>query len=315
MEQNPTWASQMGDRRWNDRWPDLSPKNRAAREQHDRDVLRVLTDELHRAKLPAADAVNYDCFRRRYELIIEGYPLNWELIPLDQRGGIQSEDSMVDTLRFDTPKGLRRITLPAFVRSRSTWTKRSRSCGEGIAAHMVQPRIVMQRVPGRRSDKQIVDDARRSRFYKTLRIVSQSFTTEQIARYRSDAEEAIEGQRGPGVRPKFKAFFNGEYLPACMDDIGVWRLPNGQKLYQHFIREHTTTNLTADEDPRDRPARSRADRSRDGRGDEVNRLHRHARSVLPVPAYRQSVSSTATAMSCWRPRGRCASGSTRSSSS
>src|SRR6185295_6172206 len=62
MEQNPTWASQMGDRRWNDRWPDLSPKNRAAREQHDRDVLRVLTDEIHRAKLPAADAVNYDLF-------------------------------------------------------------------------------------------------------------------------------------------------------------------------------------------------------------------------------------------------------------
>ena len=244
MEQNPTWASQMGDRRWNDRWPDLSPKNRAAREQHDRDVLRVLTDEIHRTRLPAADAVNYDLFRRRYELIIEGYPLNWELIPLDQRGGIQSEDSMVDTLRFDTPKDYDDYLarLRAFPKYMDETIQIMR---EGIAAHMVQPRIVMQRVPAQ-IDKQIVDDAKRSRFYKPFESFPRSFTTEQIARYRSDAEEAIEGNVVPAYA-KFKGFFNGEYLPACMDDIGVWRLPNGQKLYQHFIREHTTTNLTADE--------------------------------------------------------------------
>src|SRR4051812_11858021 len=190
LEQNPTWASELGDRRWNARWPDLSPANRAAREQHDRNVLRVLTEEIHRDKLPPADALNYDLFRKRYEMIIEGYPLNWELIPLDQRGGIQSEDSLVDTLRFETPSDyddyLARLrTFPKYM------DETIQIMREGVAAHMVQPKIVMQRVPAQ-IDKQIVEDVKKSRYFKPFEKFPKSFTTEQVSKYRSDGEEAIE---------------------------------------------------------------------------------------------------------------------------
>src|SRR3954453_10013028 len=39
MEQNPTWASSLGDRRWNDRWPDISKENAERSITHERDVL------------------------------------------------------------------------------------------------------------------------------------------------------------------------------------------------------------------------------------------------------------------------------------
>jgi uncharacterized protein (DUF885 family) len=244
LQQNPTWASQLGDRRFNDRWPDLSPRNREVREQHDRSVLRVLTDEIHRDKLPPADALNYDLFRRRYEMIIEGFPLKWELIPLDQRSGIQAEDGLVDTLRFETPKDYedyiaRLRSFPKYM------DETMQIMREGIEAHMVQPKIVMQRVPAQ-IDKQIVDDPKTSRFFLPFERMPKSFSNEQIARYRSEGEGAIKTSIVPAYK-KFREFFSGDYLPACLDNIGVWRLPNGQKLYQHFIREHTTTNLSADE--------------------------------------------------------------------
>lgn len=42
MQRNPTWASQLGDRRWNDRWEDLSPAAIEAEHQHNRDAVARL---------------------------------------------------------------------------------------------------------------------------------------------------------------------------------------------------------------------------------------------------------------------------------
>src|SRR6266404_9261946 len=42
MEQNPIWASSLGDRRWNDKWSDESLSAIHARFEHSRQVLKEL---------------------------------------------------------------------------------------------------------------------------------------------------------------------------------------------------------------------------------------------------------------------------------
>src|ERR1700716_2967867 len=59
MEQNPTRASSMGDRRWNDRWDDDSLDAYGKREEHAKDALQRLS-KFDRAKLSPADQLNYD---------------------------------------------------------------------------------------------------------------------------------------------------------------------------------------------------------------------------------------------------------------
>jgi prolyl oligopeptidase len=65
-------------------------------------------------------------------------------------------------------------------------------------------------------------------------------------RLKRQAQAAIREQVVPAYR-KFLGFFDREYFPACLDDIGALRLPNGQEFYAHLARKHTTTSLTPNE--------------------------------------------------------------------
>src|SRR3989442_1493905 len=103
MEQDPLWATALGDRRWNDRWPDVSLEQIEKRDAHRRDLLKQL-DGFDPVRLPAEDALNFSLFRRQIEDQIAERELHFDLTPIDQRGGIQTADGIVDSARFQTEK-------------------------------------------------------------------------------------------------------------------------------------------------------------------------------------------------------------------
>src|SRR6187431_2870954 len=103
MEQSPTWASSLGDRRWNERWEDISPAAIEARNEHQRRLLKELED-LDRTALNEDDRLNYDLLVRQLRDESEGLPFQLHLMPIDRRGGIQTSDELADSLRFDTVK-------------------------------------------------------------------------------------------------------------------------------------------------------------------------------------------------------------------
>src|SRR3954468_14948036 len=63
MEHRPEEASELGDRRWNDRWGDKSPEGYAERNRHDREVLDQLA-KIDRGKLNLTEQLNYDLFQK-----------------------------------------------------------------------------------------------------------------------------------------------------------------------------------------------------------------------------------------------------------
>ncbi|HEY2951606.1 MAG TPA: DUF885 domain-containing protein [Verrucomicrobiae bacterium] len=243
MEQSPTWASQLGDRRWNDRWDDLRLPAIEKRHEHTRLTLEKLR-KIDRRKLPTADQLNYDLFQRQGESALEEHAFRWHLIPLNQREGIQLADELGDALRFETLKDY------------EDWIGRLRGFGaymdqtialmrEGIRVRMTLPKVTMQRVPGQ-IDKQMVKRPEESPFYKPFKQFPESISAAERARLRSAAGEAIISSVVPAYR-RFREFFTGEYLPACYDEVGAWQMPNGDAMYAFFARKFTTTKLSPQE--------------------------------------------------------------------
>lgn len=243
MEHAPTWASQLGDRRWNDRWPDESMAEFEREHVHDQEVLARL-GQIDRAGLSPADRLNYDMFRLNCQQALEGFQFGRHFFALDQRGGIQTEDELASALRFET------------VKDYEDWTARLRGFGaymdetiallrEGVRRGLVQPKVTMQRVPPQ-IEKQLVAAPEQSPFFKPFKQFAAGISAADRERLTTTGKAAISASVLPAYA-RFKKFFAEEYLPACQDGIGAWRLPDGDARYAFFARAFTTTERTPKE--------------------------------------------------------------------
>ena len=243
MEQHPTWASSLGDRRWNDRWSDSSLDAIYKRHDHDIATLTKLT-KIDRAALSPSDQLNYDLFKKDYENDIEDFQYRWYLLPLNQLGGVHTVNQLAETLRFDTLKDyedwLARLkALPVRVDQTIALMR------TGMKERIILPKIAVQRVPAQ-IDHQIVSDPKASPLYKPFTKFSSSIAASDQVRLAKAAQVTIADTVVPAYR-KLKEFVVSDYLPAAWDQVGIWQLPNGAAMYASATRHNTTTDLTPQE--------------------------------------------------------------------
>ena len=240
LREAPTFASHLGDKRYNNRWPDVSLPAMSRRHAHQLELLQKLKD-FDEKQLSPTDRLNLRLLRHQLETEVAEFAFQWHLVPLDHRNGIQDESSLGDSLSFTTVKDYedwiaRLRSFPALV-DQTIAVMRA-----GIDAKMVQPKIVMRRLPAQ-IRKQIVEDPSTSLYYKPLRVFPPEIADADRERLQREAQAAIREQLVPAYR-KFLGFFDREYFPACLPEIGASRLPHGQEFYAFLARKHTTTNLT-----------------------------------------------------------------------
>ena len=240
MEQSPVRASFMGDRRWNDRWGDQSLDAIRKREEHAKDAL-VRLKKFDRAQFSAADQLNYDLFKKDLEQDIEGDKFHSYLMPITQRGGIQTLDELGDRLRFETLKDFedwvaRLRAFPTLMDQNIALMK------EGAKTHVMWPKIVLNRVPAQ-IDKQLVAKPEDSPFFKPFKKFPDAITAADRERLTKAAQDAVASAVLPSFQ-KLKKYFVEEYLPAAPEEVGLWKMPQGAEYYAYLARRHTTTDLT-----------------------------------------------------------------------
>jgi len=210
LAENPTFASRLGDRRYNDQWADRSVTAVDRRHDQNRVFLRRLY-ALDRSQLSDDDKLNYELFRYLRFETFQDYA-DW----LARLGKIDA----VIAQTIDVAEA-------------------------GRKAGYMPPRILMERVPDQLA-KQLVDDPADSPFMRIFDSMPDSIATEDQERIRSEALETVAKTVLPAYR-KLDKYFVGTYLPACRESIGLSALPNGSAWYEHRARSYTTTKMTPDE--------------------------------------------------------------------
>jgi uncharacterized protein (DUF885 family) len=240
MADEPTWASSLGDRRYNDRWKDYSPNARAKRLAATQAELKRLR-AIYRDFLSPADKLNYDLIERDLTLSLEPMAQLGDLMPVTHMGGIQTSHDIVSSLRFET------------VKDYEDWIARMRAfprlmdqtlhlMEDGMLRGLMPPKAILARVPEQIKD-QLPAKPEDSPFYKPFETMPAGWSADTQARLRAEAHEAIAQHILPAFR-QFDRFFNDTYLPAAPEQVGLRKLPDGEKLYAYYARFYTTTELT-----------------------------------------------------------------------
>lgn len=243
QSEEPTWASHLGDKRYNDRWPDVSLEAHQRRSAHRAAILQQV-EAIDPATLSETDRLNRSLFIRRVRLQRDGEKFRDYLMPLDMRGGIQDESSVADGIAFDDVRDyadwLARLrALPVYIAQTTSLMR------EGIRSKIIQPEIVMRRVPAQ-IRRQLVDDPQQSLYFKPFKTFPPTISPAEQQRLVDEARTVISQQVVPAYR-EFLKFFEEDYLPNCWQGVGAWQLPQGQEYYAHCARDYTTTTLTPKE--------------------------------------------------------------------
>ncbi len=243
LNEYPVFASRLGDRRNNDQWTDISLDAIARRYEEERVFLRRLR-VIDSSQLSVDDQLNYDLFRRELESSIDAHEFKNYLMPMSQRGGVQSLESTAETVRLanveDYDDWLIRM---AGVEARIEQTMELQE--EGRKTGYMPPKILMERIPDQ-IGSQLVEDPEMSPFFIAFAEMPDAIGEADQERLRQTAKDLIDDSIVPAYR-RFNRYFNETYLPASRDSIGASSLPNGNAFYEYRTRTFTTTQMTPDE--------------------------------------------------------------------
>ena len=240
MERDPVEASVLGDRRWNDRWPDASPESYAAERRRTEGFLAELK-AIDPAGLPPLERVSYDLFEYELGLRLESYRHEWYLVAMNTFGGIQMTGNLGDRLRFETVKDYedwvaRLRAFPVYADQTIALLRR------GIERKRLQTRPVIRRLQSQ-VGKLLLDDPARSPYYEPFTRLPAAMDGAAQERLAADGRRAVSEAVTPALR-KLKAFLDGPYWEAAPERPGIGQFPGGAEAYAYLARASTTTDLT-----------------------------------------------------------------------
>ena len=243
MSDYPTFASSLGDRRYNDQWTDQSLEGVESRHLKDREFLRRLY-AIDRNALQESEQLNYELFRRDLQSDVDGHQFKSYLIPFSHRGGVQTLNQVASRLRFTTVQDyedwlLRMSKVDTVIEQTVERAERGRKDG------YMAPAILMKRVPAQIAT-QLVEVGADSPFYEEFAEMPATISEADQQRLQASAVETIEKIVVPAYRD-LSRYFERTYLPASRESVGLSDLPNGSSWYEFLARNYTTTKMTPDE--------------------------------------------------------------------
>ena len=243
IEDNPIYASYMGDLRFNTMWPDYSIEKINTDHEHTLKVIEEL-EMMSVNEFSDENKLNYRLFVDGYKNSADKHQYQIHLLPFSHRGGIQ--------LQHETAESLPLRNFQQYM----DWISRLEKLDdvidqyialamEGIENQVMPPKILMNRVLNQ-IKLQNVDSYINSPFYDAFEVLPDEISNDEQKQIREQAQITITNVVIPSY-VKLLNFFENSYYPNCRDTIGISDIKNGSQYYELIARQFTTTDLTPDE--------------------------------------------------------------------
>ena len=244
LREDPLFATDVGDMRYNDRLPSVAAADFDRRADFDRNTLERLK-AIDRAALSDADRVNYDMFRRTVSDDLAELAFRTWRMPLNAEGSFHSGFARLP------------VTVPLFttrdydnylarLRAFPTYARQhTENMREGLRSGFVQPQAILKGFEDTITTH-LVADIEKSAFWKPFASFPRGVSEADRGRLRAAGRTVIQQD----VLPAYQAFFDfmtKEYIPGARPSIAASDLPQGREYYAWCVKHFTTLDVTPEE--------------------------------------------------------------------
>lgn len=244
LERNPEFASEIGDKRYNDKISDYSVTAVNEWLQREQELLMKLA-QIDPAGMSASETMSREMLMRRFADDMEGSGFKaWEM-PVNQMGGIYSTyPELVASLSFTSVKDyddwIARLHLIP-----NAFAQVTHNMELGVQDHRVPPKYLLEKAL--EQVKTLANEKPEdSPLALPLKKFPASIPAAEQERIKAEMLAAIAKEDLPAYQ-RFARYMEVSYVPAGRTEPGIAALTDGAKYYQFLIRRTTTTNLTADQ--------------------------------------------------------------------
>ena len=244
LDQNPLFASYVGDKRANDKMNSNSIDQYNKERRSEIQSLNELY-KIDQSKLSEENKLNFKLkeFGLKSNIGLTDFPTYY--LRLNQRGGIQSfyetGNRLVYTSKKDYMDWLSRLKLfPDNIYNLLEINK------EGLSKGITQPKLITQGVVTQ-IDAILNTDLNDNPYLKVFLNADESIVSiEERNQLVEDAKDLIVNEINPAYK-ELNTFLKKEYLIKSRDTIGIGNVPGGMEYYEYLSKYFTTTELTPDE--------------------------------------------------------------------
>ena len=242
MKLDPLQATLQGDARYNDQLPNTL--SLAFRQQY----IEFNQQWLERAQaigdagLQGQDLLSYQIFVRDTRAALAGRDHPSWMLPVNSYYNPATIIALLGSGAGAQPFNT--------VKDYENWSRRSLGIAplfnqaidnmrQGIAAGVVQPRALMEKVLPQLDAVLAAGSAENSLFWAPIRTMPEDFSEADRQRLSAEYQRMIDNRILPAYRA-LRGFIATEYLPACRASDGLGALPGGAAWYAHNIAQYTT---------------------------------------------------------------------------
>ncbi|CAN5770977.1 DUF885 domain-containing protein [soil metagenome] len=244
LRENPTFATTLGDRRFNDRLGEVSVEAQERRTAQQRAFLERL-GRIDRASLPREQQISYDIYRQLGENAVAEHGFRAYLMPITNREGFHTsfpqlhERVPLATVQDYENYIARLRDFPRYTREHIELMR------GGIREGMILPRVVLEGIE-ETIRPHVVGEPAESRLWPPFQEFPASVPEAERARLTAEGRAAIMEAVVPAYGD-FLEFMTREYVPAARPTIAAADLPNGGTYYEHLVRSFTTLDVTPEQ--------------------------------------------------------------------